>query len=251
MQRLEDAALYIIVVLLLISTLPVSQSQYEYTVEITSYLVCLLFSVKKNCVHRQLVFFIFRWSLWAELMSMWWWTLSSPHITWLADHLGIFGIADTSQGTVVENLTVLDHEWNSNLLLSWGIKMKCVYLRRCSKSRWFSLQTHCCSICSEWSWHRGFRYSCLLDHWCLNELEQITLTFFGLLVSDYKWRWCTFEKFYKLCRNKSIGILGGGDVYNPRTDVRAKFIGVKRLTFSFKYMCLSWILAFWFVLLLL
>lgn len=36
------------------------------------------------------------------------------------------GIADTSQGTVVEYLAVLDHEWNSSLLLSWGIKMKCV-----------------------------------------------------------------------------------------------------------------------------
>lgn len=34
----------------------------------------------------------------------------------------------------------------------------------------------------------GFRYPCLLDHWCLNELEQIVLTFFGLLVCDCKCR---------------------------------------------------------------
>lgn len=50
MQRSEDAALSITVVLLL-STLPISQSQYEYTEEIASCLVCLLFSVK-ICTQR-------------------------------------------------------------------------------------------------------------------------------------------------------------------------------------------------------
>lgn len=50
MQRL-DAALHIIV-LLLLSALSVSQSQYEYTVEITSYLVCLLFLSEELCTQR-------------------------------------------------------------------------------------------------------------------------------------------------------------------------------------------------------
>lgn len=36
------------------------------------------------------------------------------------------GIVGTSQGTVVGYLAVLEHEWNSSLLLSWGMKMKCV-----------------------------------------------------------------------------------------------------------------------------
>lgn len=98
----------------------------------------------------------------------------SPYIIWIGDHLGILGIVGTSQGTVVGYLAVLEHEWNSSLLLSWGMKMKCVVSYKMQQGNVLLFHTQWMELTLE-----GFQEAfLLLDHCCLNLNKEFRFIFF-------------------------------------------------------------------------
>lgn len=193
-QGLEDSALYIIAVLLL-SALQLSVIIWEQGGN--NFFFQFVCSSQERSVHREWVLFVLTWGLWAELI--WWWTFSSPRIIWMGDHLGILGIADTGQ-EIATGYLAMHHEWDSDLLLSWGIKMNFVRLTRCSKN--IKMVWKCAAIPYpiNGASRKGFSHSCLLvaDIWMhLNKSFLTSVVSFSL---TRKCRWCTFEKFSKLCK---------------------------------------------------